>query len=138
MTEKNYGRIPDRVAWDLPLTTMTSLKDPFQVFSGADVDPTTKAVALARTENLGVYLRRFREGGGENGLHSHDTDGIWLVLEGAVTFHGEDDRLIAELAPDEGVLVPRDVSYRFLCTKDSVLLRFGGEPPAKRTADSVS
>jgi quercetin dioxygenase-like cupin family protein len=131
MSEKNFGHFPDRVAWDLPLTGDTSVLDGgFQVFTGGS--PETKATALARTDGLGVYVGRFPAGGGENGIHSHPGDSIWLVLSGAASFYAEDSRLLGQLGPSDGIMVPDGAPYRFRCAEDSVILRFAGPPPAKR------
>jgi len=125
MIGKDYGVITDHLAWDLPLTGVTSSSGPFQVFRGSDVSG-NKPVPLARSEGVGLYLRRFEEGRGENGLHSHDQDAIWLVLEGAASFYDEHGNLIAALKATQGVLVPELTSYRFVCSERSLLLRFAG------------
>ena len=129
--EKDYGHIPDRVAWDLPLAAVTTIdSENFQVFRGSQLN--AKTSALSRTDELGMYAARYRAGGGENGLHSHPGDSIWLLVSGAATFWAKDSVVIAELQPLDGVMVPNDAKYRFMCTEDSVLLRFSGPPPAPR------
>jgi len=136
VTEKFYGHFPDRAAWDLPLADTTQEQaGGFQVFTAADLHG--KSSALARSEQLGLSVTRYRAEGGENGLHSHPGDSIWFLVEGAATFWAADSRLLAELKPNEGVMVPDAVPYRFQCTQDSVLLRFAPGPPAKRGEPSA-
>jgi quercetin dioxygenase-like cupin family protein len=133
MAEKNYGHFPDRLAWDLALGPATRVDDDgFQVFASDQADITAKASALARTDELGVYIGRFPAGGGENGLHSHPGDSVWVVLSGAASFWAADSRLLGELGPAAGVMVPGGAPYRFLCSEDSVIMRFSGPPPAPR------
>ena len=129
--EKDYGHLPSRLAWDLPLAESTvTHSDGFQVFRSSQVH--SKTSPLSRTDELGVYAARYRAGGGENGLHSHPGDSIWLLLSGAVTFWTRNSAVVAQLQPLDGVMVPHDMKYRFQCTEDSVLLRFSGPPPAPR------
>ena len=52
--------------------------------------------------------------GGENNLHAHSAqDGIWIVLKGRARFYGKDDALLAELAPLQGIHIPRGFYYWF-------------------------
>jgi mannose-6-phosphate isomerase-like protein (cupin superfamily) len=52
--------------------------------------------------------------GGENALHSHtQSDGFFIVLEGAVKFYGESDVLLAELGKQEGIVIPHGFKYWF-------------------------
>ena len=74
---------------------------------------------------MSLYVRAFADGGGEDGLHAHPDDAIWLVLEGHVSFFGEGGRPLGELGPHQGILVPALASYRFRCTGASLLARFG-------------
>ena len=49
--------------------------------------------------------------GGENNLHTHTgDDAFWYVMNGAVKFYGEGDKLIGEFKKDEGILIPRGLS----------------------------
>jgi mannose-6-phosphate isomerase-like protein (cupin superfamily) len=128
--EKDYGVIPDRWAWELPLDTdATRELTPFQVFTATpprDEENPSRIRALARTTGLALYIRRFKDGGGENGLHAHTDDAIWMVLEGRATFFADGDRLLGELEPQGGILVPRLTRYRFVCTGPTLLARFSG------------
>ena len=52
--------------------------------------------------------------GGETNLHAHlAQDGFWMVLKGRARFYGEGNVLIADLGPNEGILVPRGFQYWF-------------------------
>ena len=52
--------------------------------------------------------------GGENNLHTHTgEDAFWYVINGAVKFYGEGDKLIGEYKKGEGILVPRGYKYWF-------------------------
>ena len=60
--------------------------------------------------------------GGENNMHSHSgQDGVFIVLKGRARFYGENDVLIAEVGPLEGVLIPRDLHYWFESSSEEVL-----------------
>lgn len=70
-------------------------------------------VKLARTDRMMAYVQVLSSGG-ENNLHSHGhLDGFWMVLKGRARFYGEGDRLLADLGPLEGILLPRHVRYWF-------------------------
>jgi mannose-6-phosphate isomerase-like protein (cupin superfamily) len=134
-TEKNYGVIPDRLAWELPLVSeATSELTPFQVFTAGtppEAEHPQRVRPLARTPDLALYVRAFRDGGGENGLHSHPDDAIWLVLEGQATFFDKEGRVLGELQPHQGVLVPALASYRFVCRGDTLMARFAAASSAR-------
>jgi mannose-6-phosphate isomerase-like protein (cupin superfamily) len=60
--------------------------------------------------------------GGENNMHAHSAqDGFWMVLKGRAKFYGEGDVLVAELGPNEGVLIPRGVQYWFESSSAEIL-----------------
>jgi len=60
--------------------------------------------------------------GGENNMHAHTAqDGFWMVLKGCAKFYGEGDVVVAELGPNEGVLVPRGVQYWFESSSPEIL-----------------
>jgi mannose-6-phosphate isomerase-like protein (cupin superfamily) len=78
-------------------------------------------VTLARTDRLLAFVQVL-ESGGENNLHSHGhLDGFWMVLKGRARFYGEGDRLLAELGPHEGIMVPRHFKYWFESAGDETL-----------------
>jgi mannose-6-phosphate isomerase-like protein (cupin superfamily) len=120
--EIDHGLIPDDLAWNLALDEATQVVGPFQVIH-ARGDAGGRPRAVARSGQIGMYVRAFADGKGENGLHSHPTDAIWIVLEGAATFHGLNETLLGELTAKEGILVPAGESYRFRCNGPSVLAR---------------
>ena len=52
--------------------------------------------------------------GGETTLHSHSgMDGFYMVMSGRARFLGENETLIGELGPMEGVYIPRNTKYWF-------------------------
>ena len=52
--------------------------------------------------------------GGETTLHSHSgMDGFYMVMAGKARFWGEDESVIGEFGPMEGVYIPRDTKYWF-------------------------
>jgi mannose-6-phosphate isomerase-like protein (cupin superfamily) len=52
--------------------------------------------------------------GGENNLHYHtNSETTWMVLSGGVRFYGPGDKVIAELGPNEGILLPGGARYWF-------------------------
>jgi mannose-6-phosphate isomerase-like protein (cupin superfamily) len=52
--------------------------------------------------------------GGENNLHYHtNSETTWMVLSGSVRFYGPGDTVIAELGPNEGILLPGGARYWF-------------------------
>jgi mannose-6-phosphate isomerase-like protein (cupin superfamily) len=128
MSETNYGVIADRLAWDVPRNPSATVElPPFQVFTTAAPEEAEHALRvrpLARAAALSLYVRAFGDGGGEDGLHAHPEDAIWLVLEGHASFFGENGRALGELGPHEGILVPALASYRFRCTGESLIARF--------------
>jgi mannose-6-phosphate isomerase-like protein (cupin superfamily) len=70
-------------------------------------------VPLVRTDLLKVAVQVVHEGG-ENNLHYHlHSDTTWFVLRGRVRFYGPGDELIAELGPEEGVVIPGGARYWF-------------------------
>ena len=79
---------------------------------------------LARSSALSLYVRAFGDGGGEDGLHAHPDDAIWLVLQGHASFFGEGRRPLGELGPHEGILVPALATYRFRCRGETLIARF--------------
>lgn len=68
---------------------------------------------LCRSDHLIAGVQVVGEGG-ETNLHSHrNKDGFWFVLKGRARFYTTDDEVLAELGPNEGVLVPRNFPYWF-------------------------
>lgn len=70
-------------------------------------------VKLARTDRMMAYVQVLSSGG-ENNLHSHGhLDGFWMVLKGRARFYGDGDKLLGDLGPHEGILLPRNFRYWF-------------------------
>jgi mannose-6-phosphate isomerase-like protein (cupin superfamily) len=70
-------------------------------------------VPLVRTDLMKVAVQVVHEGG-ENNLHYHmNSDTTWFVLRGQVRFYGPDDAPIAELGPEQGIVIPGGARYWF-------------------------
>jgi len=68
---------------------------------------------LARSNLVRGMVQVVREGG-ENNLHYHSkVDGFWFVLKGRARFYGPKDALIAEVGPQEGLVIPQYARYWF-------------------------
>jgi mannose-6-phosphate isomerase-like protein (cupin superfamily) len=122
--EKDYGLIFDVVSWERPIDTeRVSTVAGCQAFTAvADPQPGGPR-SLVRTAGLALYERTFAEGGGENGLHSHDDDAIWMVASGSASFFTSADHLLGEVATGGGILVPAGTSYRFVCHEVTTMFR---------------
>lgn len=50
-------------------------------------------------------------------FHAHTgNDGFWYVLSGRARFYGgEDNELVADLAPGQGIVIPREFPYWYEC-----------------------
>jgi mannose-6-phosphate isomerase-like protein (cupin superfamily) len=47
-------------------------------------------------------------------MHAHSAqNATWFVLEGEVTFHGEDEEEVVHLRRNEGLFIPRGTPYWF-------------------------
>ncbi|MCW5770402.1 MAG: cupin domain-containing protein [Rhodospirillaceae bacterium] len=87
-----------------------------QVFRYREPDLKGRPRAITRlfVSDLMCGLVQLIKKGGETTLHSHSgMDGLWMVLSGRARFYGEEEKIIAELGPLEGVYIPRDVKYWF-------------------------
>jgi mannose-6-phosphate isomerase-like protein (cupin superfamily) len=72
-------------------------------------DRIMKKLCLTDLVFAGVQLLK---PGAENVMHSHSgMDGIYFVLKGRMIFYGENDSIIGELGPMEGVVMPRGTPY---------------------------
>lgn len=68
---------------------------------------------LSKSPLIRVNVQVVREGG-ENNLHYHSgSDTTWMVLRGRCRFYGPGDVLIADVGPDEGILLPGGARYWF-------------------------
>lgn len=98
---------------DLPKATVFKFKRP-------EFESGKRNVKLARTDRMIGIIQVLKQGG-ETNLHSHaHMDGIWMVLSGRVRFYGENNVLLGDFGPLEGVLIPRGCPYWFENVEDEV------------------
>jgi mannose-6-phosphate isomerase-like protein (cupin superfamily) len=72
-----------------------------------------KTMQICNSDLMKVQVQIVKDGG-ENNLHTHTgDDAFWYVINGAVKFYGEGDKLIGEYRKGEGILVPRGFKYWF-------------------------
>lgn len=84
-------------------------------------DPGRKHFYLFKTERAVSEVQIF-DRGVKNRLHYHGAeDGVWIVLGGKATFYGEEDRIMGELEPFQGLLIPAGAKYWFESTGDEPL-----------------
>jgi mannose-6-phosphate isomerase-like protein (cupin superfamily) len=70
-------------------------------------------VSFGRTDSMMVFMQVLLQSG-ESSLHKHpNTDSFWWVVRGKAAFYTTDHELLAELEPEQGVLLPRDYPYYF-------------------------
>ena len=70
-------------------------------------------VSFGRTDSMMVFMQVLLQAG-ENSLHMHpNTDSFWWVVRGRAAFFTTDHEPLAELDPEQGVLIPRDYPYYF-------------------------
>lgn len=82
---------------------------------------------LATAENLWLSMKVYASGG-ENALHSHGgEDHAFIVMQGKATFTFGDGRTQV-VGIYEGVMIPKDVKYKFEAdtSENLVLMRVGG------------
>ena len=79
-----------------------------------DGHPMVKQIAnLVRGDLVRLNVQIVKEGG-ENNLHYHTGgDTVWLVLKGGARFYGVGDKLLGELGPQGGILLPGGSRYWF-------------------------
>lgn len=107
---------------DLPLLTQGTTYDP-----------------LATAENLWASVKVYASGG-ENALHSHSTeDHMFVIMQGAATFFFGDGSTTSA-RQFEGVMIPKNVQYRFEADagENLVLLRVGGGAREVKGVDHLS
>jgi len=72
-----------------------------------------KSMMVCNSDLMKVMVQVVKDGG-ENNLHTHTgDDAFWYVMNGAVKFYGEGDKLIGEFKKGEGILIPREFKYWF-------------------------
>ena len=68
---------------------------------------------LVKSGMIKLLVQVIRDGVDQN-LHYHtNSETIWMVLRGRVRFHGVGDKMLAELGPEEGILLPGGSRYWF-------------------------
>jgi mannose-6-phosphate isomerase-like protein (cupin superfamily) len=79
-----------------------------------DGQPMVKQIAnLMRGDLMRLNVQIVKEGG-ENNLHYHTGgDTVWMVLKGAARFYGVGDKLLGEIGPQGGILLPGGSRYWF-------------------------
>jgi mannose-6-phosphate isomerase-like protein (cupin superfamily) len=88
-----------------------------------------KVEVLAQSDIASAIVHIIKSGG-ENALHAHrGQDATWLVLEGQITFYGEDGEPIAVLNARDGLFVPRGAAYYFMSTgtDTAIILRMSAK-----------
>jgi mannose-6-phosphate isomerase-like protein (cupin superfamily) len=85
------------------------------VFSYVKQEPKrNKGMQILARSDIVVSAVQVVKKGGETNLHAHRLlDGVWFVLKGRAKFYTEDNELVADLGPLEGILVPRGYPYWF-------------------------
>jgi mannose-6-phosphate isomerase-like protein (cupin superfamily) len=72
-----------------------------------------KTVLVCDSDLMRVHVQVVKSGG-ENNLHTHPgEDAFWYVINGAVRFYGEGDKVIGVFSKGEGILIPRGYKYWF-------------------------
>lgn len=92
---------------------------------------------LAATEHLWIQLKCYASGG-ENALHAHpNEDHLFVILQGEAVFYGAQGET-ARLRPNQGIMMPARVMYRFHAAGDQnlVLLRIGA--PSRQGEDILA
>ena len=99
-------------------------KSPVEIVNTAWEEGERNVKRLARSELISVLLHRW-DSGGEVTLHHHtDGDATWVVMEGEVTFYGEDDEVLAHATKSQAVLVPRNTMYWFVNSGQEPLVMY--------------
>jgi len=81
-----------------------------------------KTTELVRTDLIRANVQVVADGG-ETNLHAHTgMDAIWVVLQGAATFYGQGDKVVAKLNKFQGLLIPRPNPYWFESSGDEPLV----------------
>src|SRR5688572_30265861 len=85
----------------------------------------------AKTDRLSVTMKAYANGG-ENLFHAHTAeDHAFVVLSGQATFHIETEENVKVLGKYEGIMIPKDQSYKFQSTGEGnlIMLRVGARYP---------
>jgi len=83
------------------------------VYERPETDHKKDVEFMAGTDHLTGAIQVVREGGANN-LHSHTgQDGFWYVLSGRARYYTENEEVLAELEPGEGIIIPHNTKYWF-------------------------
>ncbi|MBL8549263.1 MAG: cupin domain-containing protein [Hyphomonadaceae bacterium] len=76
---------------------------------------------LVRRPNMQVVIQCVHDGG-ENNLHYHThSETTWFVLKGRAIFYGVDDKVLGDLTPMQGIVIPGGSRYKFCKAGDGDL-----------------
>ena len=68
---------------------------------------------MVRRPLIQVLVQCVHEGG-ENNMHYHtNSETSWFVLKGRAVFEGINGKILGDLGPMEGILIPGGVRYKF-------------------------
>lgn len=91
-------------------------------YDNPDGDGGKTIVSLGQTDVVRGLVQIVKKGEGDNNLHIHTgMDSLWFVLKGRVKFYGENDEVLGEYGPQEGLIMPRNNAYWFASTGDEDL-----------------
>jgi mannose-6-phosphate isomerase-like protein (cupin superfamily) len=97
-------------------------------------------VKLAGTDSCRASVQILNEGC-DNNLHYHpNLDLIYMVLRGCVRFYGPGDKVLAELQPNEGLLLPENSRYWFesVGKEEAWLLQIAGFPKGQKAVKRIN
>src|ERR1041385_2581148 len=90
---------------------------PFK-YEHRDYEGPKKSTLVCSSDLMRVHVQEVKSGG-ENNLHTHPAeDAFWYVVNGAVRFYGEGDKVIGVYNKGEGILIPRGFKYWFESASD--------------------
>ena len=80
---------------------------------------------MVRRPHMQVVVQCVHDGG-ENNLHYHtNSETTWFVLKGRAIFEGAEGKILAQLDPMQGVVIPGGARYKFYkdCEGDLEILQ---------------
>jgi mannose-6-phosphate isomerase-like protein (cupin superfamily) len=114
---------------------MDTVPAPFRMFQVHPqlLETGKTSTRLLRTEVLSAGVQVVASGG-ETNLHKHPADEeVWYILAGKARFYTVGDKVVATLAANEALYVPRDTPYWFESVSEPgenlVILRIGATLP---------
>jgi mannose-6-phosphate isomerase-like protein (cupin superfamily) len=112
---------------------------PFK-YQHRDYEGPKKSTLVCSSDLMRVHVQEVKSGG-ENNLHTHPAeDAFWYVVNGAVRFYGEGDKVIGIYNKGEGILIPRGFKYWFETASDEPLevLRIGARDQTQKELKRVN